>query len=76
MAGLTNFPPTIPFPSLFMTLLKLGNLWNFDQIYPLIFTVHNENPKYDTMYIYSTVRFLLVVPLKYAIQEIARRADA
>jgi len=42
----------------------------------LIFTVHNENPKYDTMYIYSTVRFLLVVPLKYAIQEIARRADA
>jgi len=27
----TNFPPKIPVPLLFM-MLKLGNLWNFNQI--------------------------------------------
>jgi len=27
-----NFPPTIPFHLLFMMLLKLGNVWNFNQI--------------------------------------------
>jgi len=46
MAGRTNFPPTIPFPLLFMMLLKLGNLWNFNQIKFLIFTVHNRSRKY------------------------------
>jgi len=25
----TNFPTAIPFPLLFMMLLKLGNLWNY-----------------------------------------------
>jgi len=32
MAGRTNFPPTIPFILLFMMLIKLGYLWNFNQI--------------------------------------------
>jgi len=32
IAGRNNFPPTTPFPLLFMMLLKLGNLWNFNQI--------------------------------------------
>jgi len=27
-------------------LLKLGNLWNFNQIKLLIFTIRSENPKY------------------------------
>jgi len=33
MAGRTNFPSTIPFFLLFMMSLKLGNLWNFNQIH-------------------------------------------
>jgi len=32
MASRTNFPPTIPSPLLLMMLIKLGNLWNFNQI--------------------------------------------
>jgi len=32
MAGHINFPLTIPFHMLFIMLVKLGNLWNFDQI--------------------------------------------
>jgi len=56
MAGRTNFPPTIPFPLLFMMLLKLGNLWNFNQIKFLILTVHNRSRKYKAQYLYSTVR--------------------
>jgi len=32
LAGRTNFTPIIPFPSLFMMLLKLANLWNYNQI--------------------------------------------
>jgi len=30
--GPTNFAPTNPFPWLFMMLVELGNLWNFNQI--------------------------------------------
>jgi len=43
MAGRTNYPPSIPFPLLFLMLLKPVNLWIFDQI----FTVYNENPKHN-----------------------------
>jgi len=32
LAGRINFPPTIPFPSLLMMLLKLDKLCNFNQI--------------------------------------------
>ena len=32
LAGNTNFRPTIPFPLLFMKWIKLGNLWNFNQM--------------------------------------------
>jgi len=44
----------------------------------LIFTVHNENPKYDVGYITFTVHrgFSKVFPHEYAMQEIARREDA
>jgi len=34
MTGCNNIPSTIPFPLLFMMLIKLGNLWNFNQINP------------------------------------------
>jgi len=67
LAGRTNFLPTIPFPLLFM-VLKLGNLWNFNQ---KIFTVHKESPKYDIQYIYSTVRFL-IVSRQYSMKEVTR----
>jgi len=29
MTGRTSFPPTIPFPLLFMMLIKVWILWNF-----------------------------------------------
>jgi len=32
MAGRFNFPPTIPFPLLFMLLMKLGNFLNYIEI--------------------------------------------
>jgi len=32
MARRTNFPPTIPFPLLFVMFLQLGNLWIYNQI--------------------------------------------
>jgi len=32
MVGCTNFPSTIPFPLLFVMLIKLGNYWNVNQI--------------------------------------------
>jgi len=40
-------------------MLKLSRFVEFQSDLLLIFTVHNENPKHDKQYIYSTVRFLL-----------------
>jgi len=37
--------------------------------------VRKGNGKHDIQYMYSTVRFL-IVPHKYAIQEVARRVDS
>ena len=56
MAGRTNFPPTIPFPVLFVILLNLGNLWNYNQITSWL-PQFIKNGKYDVQYIYRTVRF-------------------
>jgi len=58
MAGRTYFPRTDPVSLLFM-MLKLSRFVEFQSDWLLIFTVHNENPKHDKQYIYSTVRFLL-----------------
>jgi len=44
-------------------LLKLGILWNVNQIKLLIFTVHSENQKYEIQHNCSTVRFLKRSPL-------------
>jgi len=46
-----------------MMLLKLGNLWNFNQIKTLIFTGHSENPKYKLQHNCSTVQLLKRSPL-------------
>jgi len=47
---------------LIVMLLKLENLWNFNQINSDS-TAHNESPKYDIQYAvqysYSTVQFLI-----------------
>ena len=49
LAGSTNFPPIIPFPSLFM-MSKLANLWNYDKInswFPQFIT-EAQNTTYST----------------------------
>jgi len=50
MTGRTNFPPTIPFSLLFVMSLKLGNLWNFNQIHSSFsqFITKAQNTKYNT----------------------------
>jgi len=45
MAGRTNFPPVISFSLLLMMFLKLGNLWNFNQIHSLFSQFITENPE-------------------------------
>ena len=47
MAGRTNFPPN---KSVHFAAYDVDNAWEFMSFqldYPLIFTVHNENPKYE-----------------------------
>jgi len=51
--GPYQFSTNNSFRLLFMMLLKLGNLWSFNQVKLLIFTVHNE-----IQYNCSPVRFL------------------
>ena len=50
MAGITNFPQTIPVHD-----VKTWEFMEFQSALLMIFTVHNENQKYDTEYIYSAV---------------------
>jgi len=59
MAGCTNFPLAIPFPLLFMRLIKFGNLWNFIRIN----SQSSQNMIYNTFIAPSN--FSEIVPHKY-----------
>ena len=62
-------PPTILFPSLFMMLLKLANLWNFNQINSWFsqFTMEVQN---TTQYNYSKTNVIFNVVFCLKVSEV------
>jgi len=76
MAGRTNFPPTIRTTLLHMILLKLGTLWKFNQTTSWFSQFITKTPKKTYSTFIAQCDFSWVVPHKYAMHEIARRAGS